>query len=367
MSAQTRSDFQDLIDRFYKEITDDEFFYRVNMAAEDLAYKKNFKDAIGVANRNKQLAELIPDKSYMGWLYFTYGRIYDIKGDADSCSYYYESAIPFFEISGDVKGTAVCWNNLATIYQQEQKYSESLVFFSKARGAKTSLIGTSRFYPANDYYSLALTELGIGLSNFYLANYDSAITAYQRGLEWCDLSQSLKAKTFAADLYTEIARVHKKRGEYEQALNIYKKQLQQNRELGDELKVADAIDNIADVQFRLGDYKSAFSMYYDAYNIKLKVEQWNEAGFSMSGCGQAMWNLGDLDSAITCHNLSVDLRVRGENKSGQAYSISKMAKLYNEIGQPDNAEKRYQQAINLYLELGDSVELATISKDVGEF
>lgn len=367
MDAQTKEDYQILVGKFHEEITENQFFVRINMTAEERCNAGNYDEALFICNKNLILSSLLEDPSYTGWVNFTLGRVYDIQEKNDSTLFYYRKAISFFEQSGDTLGKSLCNNNIGSIYQQEQKYTESLNYYRKSLEEKLSLINTPDFDRAIDYLRIAKAVSGIGIAHYHLADYDSALVAYTNALFWCDSAESLDAKNYAATLFTEMAKVYKKRGQFNEALSIYEKQLRQYRELAYDNKVADVYDNIADINFSLGNHRKAYDFYAAAYQIKLKLNDWDDAGFSMSNCGQAMWNIGNLDSAIICHNIALELRTKGDNKRGQAYSLGKMAELYKNLGQPEKAETFFQQAVNLYRESGDSVRLASIANDVGDF
>jgi len=367
INAQTKEDYQNLVSKYYSEITNDEFFIMVTIASEKLVEKRKVEEALDLMEKCRELADLIEDKTYKGRYYFSVGRVYDIIDEDETAAIYYEKAIPYFIESNYLKGLSHCLNNIGVMYQNKQHYTEALDYFSRSLDTKLRLMNTDSFIPENDYLSIAKTYYGIGRTNSYLANYKEALESYEKSIEFCIKANTLDSKSFAASVYTDIAKVYKKRGEFNSALKIYEKQLLQFTELADELNVADTYDNIAYINFDLGNYQLAYDTYYAAYEIKMGYQEWDDAGYSMSNCAQAMWNLGDLYIAITCHNIALELRKKGNSKIGQAYSISKIASLYNNLGRPEVAEKYYHQAFDIYKELNDSVEIATIANNIGNF
>jgi len=363
MKAQTTDDYKKLIEQYDAN----EFLAHLNVLVDKKAEQQLFEEAIGINNKCLKLAELLPGQSFLGWVYFSYGRIYDHLDKDDSLQYYYEKAIPIFEATGDTKGVSFCLNNLASVYQNKKMYAECLSYYQRAYNKKLELLTDEQSDRQSVFYNLAKSALGIGNSHYYLANYDSALTAYHLAVAWCDSAQTLEAKIYAASIFNEIAKVYKKRAQFDEATQIYKKQIPRFTELGDVESIASTYDNMADVLFSLGSYQEAYDMYMDAYKLKIDYKDWNDAGFSMGNCGQAMWNLGKLDSAIACHNNALELRRKANNKKGEAYSLSKIAALYQTIGQPEKAETYYQQSVDMYTELGDSVNLATVATSVGKF
>ncbi len=367
MNAQTKEDYKNLVSKYYSEITNDEFFVMVTVKSEKLAEKIKVDEALNLMEKCKELAEFIDDKSYMGRYFFSVGRVYDIIDEDETAAIYYEKAIPFFIESNYLKGLSHSLNNIGAMYQNKQQYIEALNYFNRALDTKLKLMYSDSFVPENDYLSIAKTYYGIGRSHYFLANYSEAIKSYEQSIIYCLKANNLQAKSFAASVYTEVAKVHKKKGEFDLALNIYETQLLQYTEIGDDLSVADTYDNIAYINFDLGNYQKAYDTYYEAYEIKMGYAEWDDAGYSMSNCGQAMWNLGDLYLALTCHNIALELRKIGNSKSGQAYSISKIASLYNNLGQPEVAEKYYHNAFEIYKEVNDSIEIAAMANTIGNF
>jgi CHAT domain-containing protein/Tfp pilus assembly protein PilF len=366
MEAETDADYQKLIDLYYEEITDDEFHVRANMAAEDFAKKGDYENALAINKRVVKLSQFIPDSSYMGWAYFNKGRIYDYDDNSDSTLHYYIKANAIFMRTGDTKGQSFCLNNIGSLYDDLGQYQKANGYYRKAQAAKIKLLNDPTEDRANLFYSLAKSSSGIGNTEYNLANYDSATAAYNRGIGWCDSTQSLEGKEYAVALQTDLARVFKKRGEYDRASEIYRDQLERYRQLGKRDEMADSYDNLADVLFSFGEYRNSYNMYFDAYDIKFELEDWSGAGFSLSNSAQAMWNLGNLDSAIFLHEEAIKLRQLGEDKRGEAYAYAKIAALYKELGEPEKASMYYDQAIKTYADYGDSLKVASLALDIGD-
>jgi CHAT domain-containing protein len=363
MAAETPEDYKKLIDLYYKEITEDEFFTRVNMQAEEHATRKEYETALAINKRAKTLAGYIEDQAYLGWAIFNTARIYDYANQNDSTMKYYEAANTIFKTVGDLQGQSFCLNNIGSLYDSDGQYEQANGYYRQAQAVKLAMKRSGNAM----FYSLSKSSSGIGNAEYNLANYDSAIVAYQRGIAWADSAESLEAKVYAISLQTDLARVYKKRGQYGLASELYTDQVKRYKELGQEDKVADAYDNLADVFWSMGDYRASYNMYFDSYLIKYKLEDWSDAGYSLSNCAQALWNVGKLDSAIYFHEEAIKLRELGEDKRGVAYAYSKIAVLYKDLGKPDDAAKYYRSALDTYLEYGDSLKVAELATDIGDF
>ena len=363
MEAKTTADYKKLVDFYFKEITDDEFYTRINMAAEDYAKRKDYETALAINKRAILLAGFIEDESYMGWGVFNKARIYDYMGVDDSTMQYYVAANVIFERTDNLEGQSYCSNNLGSMYDASGQYAQANDYYRKALAAKLALQKQGN----KMFYSLSKSSSGVGNTEYNLANYDSAIVAYQRGIAWADSAESLEGKQYAISLQTDLARVYKKRRKYSLASELYTDQVNRYKELGQDAKVADAYDNLADVLWSMGDYRASYNMYFDSYLIKYNLEDWSDAGYSLSNCAQALWNIGKLDSAIFFHEEAIKLRELGDDKRGVAYAYSKIAALYKELGEPDEAAKYYRSALDTYLEYGDSLKVADLAVDIGDF
>ncbi len=367
MAAKTDAELKEIATIYADELVDDDYFTYLTVEAENLAEAKNYEEAFNVNQRVIKLSSYFENKAILGWAYFNRARIFDFMDNDDSTEFYYETALRSFEKSNEQVGKSFCLNNLASIYEEWEQYEKANQFYRNAYKAKLALLNMEGNTVADYGYSLSKSCSGIGNTEYLLANYDSAISAYTRGIWWADQVGSLESKTYAVSLQTDMARVYKKRGQYGLASELYADQVKRYLELGEKAKVADAYDNEADVLFSKGEYQQALEKYLAAHDIKIKLEDWSGAGFSLSNCGQAMWNLGNLDSAISYHNKALSLRELGNDQKGMAYSVTKMADLYKEQGQPEVAGKYYEKALRIYQDFGDSLKVAELALSIGDY
>jgi CHAT domain-containing protein/tetratricopeptide (TPR) repeat protein len=117
----------------------------------------------------------------------------------------------------------------------------------------------------------------------------------------------------------------------------------------------------------MGKYRNAIGLYGDAYDLKLKQDDKSGAGFSKSNIGQAYWNLGLYDSAILSHREAIKLRKEGNDLVGTAFSYEKTGGLWKEIGNIDSALFFYQISQDLYVSNNDTTDkLASVKESVGQ-
>ncbi len=367
-NANTTESLYDLADKYETAMVGDEFIIQLHIRAEELAKNGFYKEAKELNRKSGILSVAVNNKNFIAWTGFNIARIYDMQNKTDSAVYHYERSIPLFEEAENAKGKAYCLNNLGSMYETKEQFEEASKYYKNAYRTKLFLFNNSPQNIRPDYfYSLSKSASGIGNTEYYLSNYDSALVAYANAINWADSTTSLEGKVYAVSLQTDMARVYKRRGQYEQASKLYENQVKRYLELGEKKEVAAAYDNMADVLFSKGEYQGAFDKFFEAHKIKADLLNWSGAGFSLSNCGQAFWNLGNLDSAIALHNLALQYREKGEDENGMAYSFSKIAELYKEIGEPEKAKGYYQNALDIYIEVGDSLKIADLAEDIGEY
>jgi len=366
LNASSNEDYKDILERYYHEIIEKDFFISVVNKAELMPTSEK-DSALKILNKALALSAFLSKKNYTGWAYFGIGHVYDNSEALDSAITYFEKSIDVFNETGNMSGKVQCINYLGYIYKEKQNYTESAKYFNISIEISVAEATKRGYYYKNDFSILANSFKGLGFAYKAIGNYDEALAAFSNSIAWNDSLYTLISKQTSLRLLTHMADIYQKRAQFDKALSIYESQLVLYNELGDKFNVALTYDDIANVQFDLGNFRTAYNMFQTAYAMKIELEKWSSAGFSMSNSGQAMWNLGKLDSSIICHNKAIELRLKENDSEGQAFSLGKMAYIYKSLGQPENAEKYYQEALNIYLALGDSVNMASVANDIGYF
>lgn len=334
------------------------------LQATEEAKKGNQTRARALCEISLQMAQALRDTAYLGWAHFNRAKILDEENKYAESMAEYAFAIPHFRTAGDSRGEYSAINNSAGNLNSLNRYDEALGLYNTALAMKREALAK---LPSNALrMSIGASLWGKGIVLYNLARYPEAIGAYQEALRIYDSVNTLESTRDKVRLLREVARVHEKYGNYQQALEFNRQVVTARRELADPEGEADALDNVGFCLSKLGRNRESLEAYAGAYRIQMAQGLKKDAGFSRSNMGQMLWTLGEYAPAIESHKEAIALRQAANDKSGQAYSWGKLASLYKETGDPRAAIEAYNQVVALNQEGGTKADLAQTYNDIGD-
>ena len=112
--------------------------------------------------------------------------------------------------------------------------------------------------------SIASTMNNVGTIYDEMGNYDKALEYYKKGLQ---INTEINNAKGISSCLNNIGVVYEEKGEFELALDFYNRSLVLSRELGNNEKVAATLLNIGIVYLDLGDYTKALENHFQALSI----------------------------------------------------------------------------------------------------
>jgi tetratricopeptide (TPR) repeat protein len=320
--------------------------------------------AIALADVSIRVAETIGDTATIGWAHFNKADLYDEMDKYEECMAEYAVALPYFRAAHNARGEYSSVNNIAMALNSLDRYAEALERYDTAIAIKQKLFTAKPTQTLR--LSLATSHWGRGNALFNLSRYPEALEAYQQSISMYDSVNSLESAKNKVRVRRLIARVHEKRGDYEEALKVNKAIRATRKNMGDYEGEADALDNVGYCLSQLGKKAEALEKYGEAYEIQMAHGLKKDAGFSRSNMGQMLWTLGKYEEAIKAHREAISLKEQAGDKAGQAYSWGKLASLYKETGDPKTALEAYTHVLALNREVGSKADLAQTYNDLGD-
>ena len=341
-----------------------DYYTHFQILATDSAEAGNFDYAWKLTDLILRIAKALNDNDYLGWAYFTRGRIFDIQDKDNDAIEEYKISRDYFSKTNDLKGMSFATNNLAGNLVSLSRYSEALGEYKASIEVRKNLQLTNPEEVSNS--NLSKPYLGLGVCHQNMGEFQEALTAYGEAMKLLEAENSLEATNALADLLRSIGKLYEKMGEFPKAIEYFERERELYRKLGEEKQEANALDNIAYSLSKKGESKRANELYQQAYQVKMKNSDYKGAGFSKSNMGQTYWTLGEYNLAIESHNEAIELRRKANDPKGELYSLKKLASLYKESGQPKKAFEMYKLAQELLERINDKNELAELTKEVGE-
>jgi CHAT domain-containing protein/Tfp pilus assembly protein PilF len=193
--------------------------------------------------------------------------------------------------------------------------------------------------------------INIGLYHQKVEDYSKALIHYKRALE---ISRKIGDRTDEAASLNNIGILYRRIGDFERSLQHLKQALSLDRELENEMFISQDMNNIGTtfrqhslstgnqdlLQEALRCYQESLEMARKAQDIKTEIEVLNNIGVVYTLCD-------NFDRALRCFHSAIGLTDRFPYLEARCMALNNMAGVYLKMGVLLEAEKIYEEAIEL--------------------
>ncbi|WP_373861850.1 tetratricopeptide repeat protein [Actinomadura hibisca] len=211
----------------------------------------------------------------------------------------------------------------------------------------------------------------LGLIDQQRGEYESALQWYRRALT---IDKELGDRAGVAVSYHQLGMIDELRGEYERALQWYRQSLTLKEELGDRAGMARTYHQLSTIDLERGEYEQA--LQWCRQSLTLKKELGDRAGIAVS-----YHQLGIIDQLRGEYEQALQWYRRARTIAEELGDRAGIAIISHHLGMIDEARGEYEQALRWYRqsliikeELGDRAGMAisyhhlgTISEERGEY
>ena len=265
------------------------------------------------------------------------GNVYAELGNYDAALAAYRQILGLAEAEGDQANVVIVLNNLANVYASTGNNAKSLEHLHRALALTES--GGSRLSRAISLSTLAWIF-------FRQGNDELAEDYFQQSLGMLQRAETdPTTKTATADTLSNLGKVAKKRGRYDEALTYYQQSLKL-REGRSEVEAAHELMNIGDVYRLQGRDREALECYERSLAV---AEKWND----QKGVASTLTSLGLLYERQGRHQQVAEAAERSAAIAGrvgnrelfwQARSLA--GRSYDALGQTIQARQAFDEAIS---------------------
>ncbi|MCK4527046.1 sigma 54-interacting transcriptional regulator [candidate division WOR-3 bacterium] len=301
----------------------------------------------------KEALELTKSKKTRGVLYLnlgvTYGRIHNHREE----EFYFKKAIELSRETGDIKGLAIAYHNLALILQSTGRSNDALKYFRYA------LEYTKRM---EDKIRLSLIYANIGGLYAQINELDLAI-------EYCNKSLELiKHKEYedirlTVIVYINVSVVYFYRGVYNRAIFYCKKLMKLEKKINNLSELNEARILLSNIYVNKGDFEKA-------ENLLLKAEEYIKdkkdnllLGLSHRVRAKIIKN-DSPEEAIRYFKDSLKAFSKPYLKTEKAHTLYEMGRLYIEMNKYQDALDTLLQANGILQERGEIYWLKKVENSI---
>lgn len=195
-------------------------------------------------------------------------------------------------------------------------------------------------------------------------DYDQALERYKRSLR---INEELGHSEGMADSYGQLGSSALDRGAYEQALEWYKKAQQLYEELGNRSGMASSYHQLGIVAQERGDYEKAIQWYKKSLQIKEELGNRQGVASSYHQLGRVAQDRSDYDKAFEWYKKSLQIDGELGNRAGMASSYHQLGTVAQQHGDYDQALAWYKKSLQIKEELGNRAGMALTLGQLGAF
>ncbi|CAB4013431.1 tetratricopeptide repeat 28-like, partial [Paramuricea clavata] len=156
-----------------------------------------------------------------------------------------------------------------------------------------------------------------------------------------------------------------KQGEYQKAIDYYKKGLEISTAIGDRLGESSSNGNLGNAYLRLGQYQKAIDYYKKGLEISTAIGDRSRIANNNGNLGNAYLSLGEYQKAIDYYKNGLEISTAIGNRSGIASKKCNLGNAYLSLGEYQKAIDYYKEGLEISTAIGDRSEIARSNCNLG--
>lgn len=318
--------------------------YALDSVASCLTKKGRFDQAMDSLQQSLAMRKAVygEENLYVAESYQAIGYFHSDKEEHKIASDYYRNVLTILKIHLDEKHSKIAnvYNDLGNTYRGLGNFAEALKYYETAMEIRRELYGSESLSVANCHYLIGSAYR----ENF---KYNLAVDSYKAALKLL-IGRLGMIHSRVAGIHQVLGNTYYCMSNFPIALTHYQKTLEIRQKLfseEDNIIIADSLYNIARILRRLGNHNNAVETYQKALNIYIKMlgEEHTEVASVYEAIGNCFKSAMELDKAMEYYLKSLELR---KKLLGEQHRV--VAQSYFNIGLIFSSKKEYGEALRAY-------------------
>ncbi len=153
-----------------------------------------------------------------------------------------------------------------------------------------------------------------------------------------------------------IARIHRERGEYEEAMERYRAAQGLFKRAGDRRGLAATLDDIGKVHWLRGEYKEALTLHRRTLEMRREIGDERSTAFTLANIGAVYQDTGQFKGALRAFEESLAIRRRIDDRIGMVDSLRSVGAVFQELGELERAKEFWEEGLQIARETGDRLQ-----------
>jgi tetratricopeptide (TPR) repeat protein len=194
-------------------------------------------------------------------------------------------------------------------------------------------------------------------------DFDPALDYYKKSLDICTV---MGEKEKIAETYSNIGLIYLGRGDYNLALEFYQRSLEIAEHLGNQSAVASVYTNIGMTHYYRGDYETALKTFKQSLETFRESGDKAREGIALHNISQVLYARGEYDVALEYLEQSLAISKEIGNKHTENIALNNIGQIYHARGDYDTALLNYVQSLEISKEMGDKAAEGLLLHNIGQ-
>ncbi|MGD1804936.1 CHAT domain-containing protein [Dapis sp. BLCC M126] len=278
------------------------------------------------------------------------------NGELETALQTWQQLLDIHTQKGDRLNISITLYSIASIYQQLEQYEKALENYQQALEIRQQLGDTDRTsVPLRE--QIAATLHSIGTVYYHLSQYPQALASLNKALK---ISRQLEDTAAISSTLNEIGVIYDRQGKYPKAIEFYEEALEMAKKEKENVNFTEILSNLGLVNSRLGRYQQAI----DFYRKVLQNDPPNKATF-LTYIGAVYRYLEEFSKALKFYQQALEIYEENQDRLNIATTLDNIGVIYREQEKYSQALEYHQQALTIREELGDKEGKSTTIHNIG--
>ena len=238
-------------------------------------------------------------------------------------------------------------------------------YIGKEEKLARTYIDSARLVTKNEDYQYGEFVLLEALASFYRSKdyYDSSIFYYNQCLQ---LSEKNDNREDRIRLLRDLGVVHYYKGDFSEALDIFKTRLQICEDIEDQSCISSSSNNVAVMLTELGNYEEAIR--YNLKSLRIDEQTNNQKGVlaSHNSLGTVHYYLENYEKSMHHYQQMLEICMDlGDEQLNESYALNNIAGIYYQQKKFQEAIEYYSKSLDIELEYGNKSGIAIKYDNLG--